>query len=187
MIALPDPPPGGYKTIVVDPPWPCHSGWGKSNKGVKSHPEVADRYPLMTEREIKRLPIGDLAADTSHLFLWATQRFLPIAFDILPWYGFRYGFTMVWHKPGGPQLIGYPAYNCEFVVYGYRGKRVGQAHTFGFLDTKEFPACFNAPRGKHSEKPAEFYELLRRVTPGPRIDLFARRRHPGFDAWGNEV
>ena len=105
----------------------------------------------------------------------------------MPWYGFRYVFTMVWHKPAGPQPIGYPAYNAEFVLYGKRGKNLGGARVPGFLETKSFSMCFNAPRGRHSEKPAEFYELLRRVTPEPRIDLFARRRHPGFDAWGNEV
>ena len=188
MIILPNPPPGGYKTIVVDPPWPCHVSWGKAaDKGVQAHTQVADRYPLMSVKEITRLPMSWLTADTAHLFVWATQRFLPDALNILPWWGFRYGFTMTWHNPGGPQNIGYPMYNAEFVVYGHRGKRCGKANTPGFLDTKDFPVCFNAPRGRHSEKPAEFYELIERVTPGPRIDLFARKRHPGFDAWGDEV
>lgn len=43
--------------------------------------------------------------------------------------------------------------------------------------------CF----GLHSQKPDEFYEILRRRTPAPRIDIFARRRHFGFDAHGNQV
>ena len=141
----------------------------------------------MTEAEIKRLRVADLAAEQSHCFLWATHRFLPIAFDILLWYGFQYAFTMVWHKPAGRQIAGYPCYNAEFVVYGHRGAMQGGSRHPGFLETKNSPVCFNAPRGNHSEKPAEFYELLRRVTPGPWIDLFARKRHPGFDAWGNEI
>ena len=99
MIALPDPPPGGYKTIVIDPPWPAVGGWGK-------HSEQGNRYDRMTAAEIKRLRVSDLAAEQSHCFLWATHRFLPIAFDILPWYGFQYAFTMVWHKPAGRQIAG---------------------------------------------------------------------------------
>ena len=184
---LPNPPLGGYKTIVIDPPWPCHLG-NQSETGLLATPRVGARYNLMGEREIKRLNINLLAAEDAHLFCWTTQRFLPLAIECLPWWGFKYHFVMVWHKPGGPKLVGYPKYNCEFVVYGHRGPLVhGKSHHFGFHTTKGFWACFNAAQGRHSEKPAEFYDLLRRVTPGPRIDLFARRRHEGFDAWGNEA
>ena len=103
---LPNPPAGGYKTIVIDPPWPAVGGWGKSaSKG--------NRYERMTTAEIKGLRVDGLAAEQAHLFLWATQRFLPMAFDLLPWYGFRYQFTMVWHKPSGHQIIGYPKYKLR--------------------------------------------------------------------------
>ena len=54
-------------------------------------------------------------------------------------------------------------------------------------DRKDFKTLFEGKRRGHSRKPVEFYDLLRRVAPGPRIDLFSREGHEGFDAWGNEV
>lgn len=134
----------------------------------------------MPVTEIAALPVGDIAADDCHLFIWATVRFLPDAMALLERWGFAYHFLMVWHKNGGPQLPGCPSFNCEYIVYGRRGKA-------RFADTKNFFTCFYAPRGQHSEKPAAFYRLLARITPAPRVDLFARKQHPGFNAWGNEV
>lgn len=42
-------------------------------------------------------------------------------------------------------------------------------------------------RGAHSEKPEAAYELLEKVSPGPMIELFARRRRSGWDRWGLEA
>lgn len=41
---------------------------------------------------------------------------------------------------------------------------------------------------RHSRKPAEVRErIVRLLGDVPRIELFARERVPGWDAWGNEV
>lgn len=42
------------------------------------------------------------------------------------------------------------------------------------------------PRGKHSEKPEAFQDLVEQVSPGPYVELFARRDRLGWDTWGNE-
>jgi len=43
------------------------------------------------------------------------------------------------------------------------------------------------PVQDHSHKPEEQYAIIERVSPGPYLELFARRRQPGWDAWGNEI
>jgi N6-adenosine-specific RNA methylase IME4 len=42
------------------------------------------------------------------------------------------------------------------------------------------------PRGEHSAKPEAFIDLVEQVSPGPYVELFARRARFGWDYWGNE-
>lgn len=170
------PPAGKYSTIVIDPPWVME----KIIREVAPN-QFAFEYPMMAVEEIAAFDVVQKCADDScHLFLWTTQKYLPAAFDILDAWYFKYVLTMVWHKPGGFQPYNLPQYNCEFVLYARRGAPT-------FLETKDFFTCFAAPRRGHSVKPDEFYETIKRVCPGPRIEIFARSGRDGFDAWGNEA
>lgn len=168
-------PTGKFSTIVIDPPWPMV----KIPRDVRPNQTGFD-YPTMSVEAIGRLPIHKFLHDDAFVFLWTTQRFLPASFELLRRWDLTYRFTMVWHKAGGFQPLNSPQFNAEFVVAGSFGKPE-------FVDTKAFPVVFEAPRGKHSEKPDEFYELLQRVTHGPRLDMFARKERDGFDVWGEEV
>lgn len=173
-------PPGKVDTIIIDPPWPMQ----KIEREVRPNQDVFD-YPVMSIEELEAFgaEVAEIAADDCHLFMWTTQKFLPDALKIVEawgFWGFRYVLTMVWHKPGGFQPIGLPQYNCEFIVYG----RCGSPK---FIETTAFPCCFEAPRREHSRKPDEFYDLVRRVTAGPRIDIFSREEREGFAQFGDEV
>jgi N6-adenosine-specific RNA methylase IME4 len=170
-------PKGKYRCIVIDPPWDVQ----KYERDVRPNQSADLDYPTLTHEQIAEFDIGGMASgDGCHLFCWTTQKHLPPTLAIIEQWGFKYCLVMVWHKNGGPQPFGLPQYNCEFVVYA----RCGSPE---FRDTKQFFTCFSAPRREHSRKPDEFYELIERVTYGPRIDIFSRESRAGFEQFGNET
>ena len=164
-----------YNVLVIDPPWPIE----KIERDCRPDQVELD-YPTMSLEEIEAIDVNSRLQDDAHVWLWTTQRFLPASFKILKSWGLKYVCAFVWHKPGGFQPVGLPQYNCEFALYARKGSPP-------FLDTKALPLCFMAPRGAHSEKPEAFYETLRRVTGGIRLDWFNRRAIEGFDVLGKEA
>ena len=165
---------GSYATVVVDPPWPL------APFGPQKREDFAPDYEMMTLPDIAALPVQAVLADDARCFLWTINRYLPQSFGILEGWGLRYTFTMTWVKNGGVKSPVTPMFNSEFIIVGSRGHPA-------YLDTRAFFTAHYWNRGGHSEKPEGFYDLLRRVTPGPRLDVFGRRRIAGFDSWGAEA
>ena len=185
---LPSPCQGGrYQCLVIDPPW----DQGKTSRRT-SRPNqgtVLD-YPTMTMPELRVLPVPEWAADNALLWLWATNSRsrssgLPIlqqAFELLEAWDFHYYTLLTWDKSTGVCPFGPYQIVTEHCLFGYRGKFAPPRASMGKLQT-----LFRARSQRHSEKPACLYQSIATYFPGPRLDVFARRQHSGFDSWGNEV
>jgi N6-adenosine-specific RNA methylase IME4 len=171
-----------YRTIVADPPW----AYARST-GLGGARAAADNYPVMSNDEIAALPVRDLADDSAHLYLWVTNpRLYREASDgvgpdgIMAAWGFRFVTVLTWHKLGAPGMGWYFRGDTEHVLFGVRGSAPIRP------EVRE-SNHFAAHRQEHSRKPDRFYELVERVSPGPYLELFARRRRYGWDVWGNEA
>jgi N6-adenosine-specific RNA methylase IME4 len=115
------------------------------------------------------------------LFLWVPAPLLLKGVQALKAWGFDYCTNMVWDK----QSIGMGIYvrqQHELLIIASRGNPI-------VASPPTLPASvFSSPRGKHSEKPIIVYEFIEQMYPDlPKIELFARSRRAGWDAWGNEV
>lgn len=165
-------PSGVFDLILADPPW-------KYDFAKTSNRKVENNYPTMDVNDLCKLPIP--AAKTCVLFLWATAPKLQEALQLIKAWGFSYKTHAVWDKQ--KQGMGYWFRGQhELLLVATRGKASPPA------ESKRKPSIFSYPRRKHSEKPAEVYEMLESMFPkATRCELFARSDRKGWTSWGNEV
>lgn len=170
-----EPPTGKYRCIVIDPPWPMQ----KIEREVRPNQSAELDYPVMSLEEIGALPVAELAVEEGcHVYLWVTHRFLPAGLDLFEQWGVKYQCSMTWVKNVGITPFSW-MYDTEHVLFG----RIGSLN----LDQLGLRLSFDAPVTKHSEKPEVFYERVVQASPGPRLEMFARKPREGFTVWGNEV
>lgn len=135
----------------------------------------------MTLDAIKALPVRALAAEEgAHLWMWTTWPMIRdgAPHELVKAWGFRWVGEVPWLKPEmGVGRWLRPA--TEVCILGVCGSLK--------LERKDQKGVLLAPRGRHSEKPAEFYSLIESLSPGPRVELFARRAVEGWWRWGNEA
>ncbi len=170
---------GKYRTIVADPPWDYSGGFANNPKPGNDKKQLP--YPSMSIWQIAALPVAGLADKNCRLFLWTTNRYLRDSFMVLDAWGFKYSQTLVWHKTGNPSPFagtGIAPIHAEYVLVGKKGAPVALAQ----LDSSVIAANV----GNHSAKPEGFLDWFESVSPGPYLELFARRNRLGWDTWGNE-
>jgi len=168
-----------YDIILADPPW-MERGGGKIKRGADKH------YPLMKAKDIAALNIKNITNDNCHLYLWTTNSFLPKALKVVEAWGFEYKTLITWHKDrfGLGQYFRGQTEHCIFAVKGMMPYKVINGKR------QQGTTIFNAFRSKHSLKPEKIFELIEKVSDRKgfnKIELFARARREGWDAWGNQV
>ena len=173
-----------YRTIVADPPWAAVLRPPVRYDGKKTQ---KNSYGTMTNDEITNMGAGLWAEDNAHLYLWFLNSNNVAAHKIAEAWGFDVKTIITWVKGRFEygrfiEHIGLGHYfrNCtEHILFGVRGS----------LDTKEkdMSTVLFAPRTEHSEKPAAFYDMVERMSPGPYLDIFARKQRFRWDTFGNEA
>src|SRR6266513_2133909 len=191
IVSLPSIPPaddllkkveGNYSTILADPPWQFQNRTGKI---APEHRRLL-RYPTMELQEILDLPVADIAAARSHLYLWCPNALVMEGLRVMKAWGFIYKSNIVWfkiRKDGGPDGRGVGFYFrnvTELVLFGVRGSmrtlKPGRTQVNTLATRKR----------EHSRKPDELYNIIESCSPGPYLELFARFCRNGWMQWGNE-
>ena len=166
-----------YGVILADPEWRFEPYSRKTgmDRAADNH------YPTSTLDVIKRRDVPSITGKDCVLFLWATAPMLQQALDVLVAWGFTYKSHFVWTKDRIG--TGYWSRNMhELLLVGTRGELPAPA------PGTQWPSVIEAPRTRHSEKPDRFYELIETYFPTlPKIELNARKRRKGWDAWGLEA
>ena len=158
-----------FGTLYVDPPWKY------SNQATRASTD--NHYQTLTVDEIGCWDIASLAAGQSHLHLWVTNAFLEAGLQILKRWGFEFKSTFVWVKP--QMGIGnYWRNSHEIMLLGVRGKLTAAS--------RSEMSWLNCSRGKHSSKPDEVRSRIEKLSPGPYLELFGRRRVQGWTVLGNQ-
>jgi N6-adenosine-specific RNA methylase IME4 len=172
IAALPD---QRYGVIYADPPWKFapYSEETGMDRAADNH------YPTMDVAAICALEVP--SAKDCVLFLWATVPMLPQALEVMGAWGFEYKSHFAWIK--NKAGTGFWARNKhELLLIGTRGSIPAPAHG------EQYASAIEADRGKHSTKPFAFREMIEDMFPTlPKLEMFAREKFEGWDAWGNEV
>ena len=173
-----------FGTILADPPWQFQNRTGK----VAPEHKRLNRYDTMTLDDICALPVAQIAADPSHLYLWVPNALLPDGLRVMDAWGFRYISNIVWHKvrkDGGSDGRGVGFYFrnvTEILLFGVRGKN---ART---LDPgRRQVNMIQSMKREHSRKPDEQYKIIEDCSWGPRLEMFSRGKRRGWTVWGNQA
>jgi len=180
-----------YQIIYADPPWNTGYVYGGKKAGTVGGGKIVP-YNVMTDNEIMNLPIDIIADNNCFLFLWVIDSRIPQVEKIMNSWGFKYsGTSFIWNKRSinNPELVRttltpYTRRSCEICFLGTKGK------TLKMLNDRYVLQFVNEPipdRRIHSSKPNEVRNRIVRLCGDlPRIELFARHKAKGWDAWGNE-
>lgn len=167
----------GYVTLVADPPWPFGDKLPGAGRGAESN------YACLSVTDIQKFVLPDMATD-SRLFLWRVASMQQEALDVMKAWGYLLKAEIVWQKL---TATGKPWFGMgrtvrmshETCLIGVRGKPP--------VLSRSIRSVFAAPYTYHSAKPDAFYSLVEQLSPGPYVELFARRKRENWTTLGDQI
>lgn len=166
-----------YRVLTADPAWPFGDKLPGAKRGAEKH------YKVMSIDDICAFTLPPLE-DDAHLVLWRVASMQEEALRVVRAWGFTPKSELVWKKltKHGKRWFG-------------MGRQVRMEHEIAIIATRGRPkvysrsvrSIFEAPAGRHSEKPEAFYDLVETLYHGPYVELFARRQRPGWTCLGDEA
>lgn len=158
---------GKFRTIVLDPAW----DYDWLSIGARAKPG----YAMQSLDSLRQLDVRAWADEEEgcHLYCCTTNNFMSEACKLVEHWGFQHRTVLTWIKPPPFGLGSYFRNSTEHCLFATLG------------DTTTRPAAasisthFEAPRGKHSEKPDEFYDIVRAASYPPYGE--ANQRKPRAD------
>ena len=172
-----------YRTVVADPPWqPTLGATWNSRMGDKAGPQ----------RFYDTRPLADIIADAprlaqqAHVYIWCLTAHVDWGYEVARAWGAEPVTLLTWRKPG----LGAGRFRCntEHVLVARKGPRGGNPFGQGGRTAQATEGTlFEWPRGAHSEKPAEFFSLVERLSPGPMLEMYARQPRARWGGWGQEA
>lgn len=183
-----------YVTVVADPPWPYADAGrpGDSGKNMIRTVKRDGAVAIGVHTPYSPMPIASICAlrpptaRNAHLYLWTTNSFMDEAYDVARSWGFEPKTICTWVKvrKDDPTRISRKAGYwfrgaTEHWLFCVRGSLRLQAD-------EALPTAYLWPRLAHSVKPDQFYDLVEKASPGPYLELFARRERLGWDTWGDQ-
>lgn len=170
-VVIPD---GIYRVVYADPPWKYSDRKEYSPQGA-----AENHYPTMTIQELCNMQLPK-TEDNAVLFLWVTSPLLEDAFKVINAWGFKYKTSFVWDKIAH-NMGHYNSVRHELLLIATKGSCLPDTQ-------KLFDSVQSIERTEHSEKPEIFREIIETLyTHGSKVELFARKRHEGWDVFGNQV
>jgi N6-adenosine-specific RNA methylase IME4 len=173
-----------HHVLAADPPWKFSDKLPGASRGA------AKNYRVLTVRDICRLTLPPLA-DNCWLFLWRVSSQPEEALQVVRMWGFVPKAEIVWEKltKRGKPWFGMGRYvraSHETAIVAVRGRVKPLVRNERSRFEAPVPLL---PNGKydHSAKPEEFYDKIERMAGGPYVELFARRRRPGWLCLGDQV
>jgi N6-adenosine-specific RNA methylase IME4 len=182
---------GRYRTIVADPPWPGlwwaggerKAGLSSGSRRVYDQAEAA--YALMPVEAICAIGVEQIIDVDAHLYLWCPDLHLVEGNGarVARAWGFEPLRLIVWRK----RNIGlghFPRPAHEAVMVCRRGRLPFAVRDVASVQDWKQP--YANGHKIHSAKPDGLLDLVERASPGPYLEMFARRARFGWDYWGDE-